>query len=337
VLRPVRPKSTQLRRWLRWTLRAGVGGFVAINACAFMMAWSMTHYDVPTARTTRLAEVSGWEKTMMLVRGPTVRRQINVQTPADVGMNFSVERFQGALGLSLEAWRIEGRPEKPTVLMFPGYAASKDTMLRSAQELNQLGHPLWMVDFHGIGGSEGSSTTIGYQEADDVVAAWKRATGESHGPMIGYGVSMGGVALLRAVATQRIEPAALIVEAPFDRLQTTLGNRLKPLHLPVGPLSAMLVFWGGVQHGFNGFAHNPVDYARSVRCPTLLLQGEEDENVGLTAFAAMSKSLGEHGTSVLIPDAGHSFLSKVQPEIWREAVKGFLAPLSVSAASQAAR
>jgi uncharacterized protein len=323
----VKEKLVRLRRWLRWPLRVGTAGFIAVNGAAFMMAWSMTHYDVPTARTTRIAQVSGWEKAKLLLSGPTVRRQRNERTPANVGMDFSVERFAGSHGLSIEAWRIEGQPGKPVVLMFPGYAASKDTLLRGAQEFHALGCGMWLVDFHGIGGSDGSSTTIGYEEAEDVVAVWQRVAKEAKGPLVGYGMSMGAAALLRAVSQHGIEPDALILEAPFDRLRTTVGNRLKPLNLPVAPLSAMLVFWGGVQHGFNGFAHNPVDYARAVRCPTLLMQGENDENVGRPAFTAMTDALAEHGTAVLIPGAGHAYIMKAQPKLWRDTVQEFLAPL----------
>lgn len=330
-------KPTRLRRWLRWPVRIGATGFIAINGAAFMMAWSMTHYDAATARTTRIAKVSGWEKARVLLAGPTVRRQQNVRTPTDAGMNFSVERFPGAHGLSIEAWRIEGRPGKPTVLMFPGYSASKDTLLSTAEEFRALGCGMWLVDFHGIGGSDGSSTTIGYDEAEDVAAAWKRASLDSNGPMIGFGMSMGAAALLRAVSQHEIEPDALILEAPFDRLSTTVANRLKPLNLPVAPLSAMLVFWGGVQHGFNGFAHNPVNYARSVRCPTLLMQGENDINVGRPAFAAMTDALGVNGTSVLFPNTGHAFIMKAQPKLWRSSVQAFLTPISARAASPAGR
>jgi uncharacterized protein len=39
---------------------------------------------------------------------------------------------------------------------------------------------------------------------------------------------------------------------------------VRALHIPPFPLAELIIFWGGVQHGFNAFAHNPVTYAAQV-------------------------------------------------------------------------
>ena len=54
--------------------------------------------------------------------------------------------------------------------MFPGYGASKDTLLRAALEFHALGCEAWIVDFSGVGDSDGRTTTIGWREAEDVAA-----------------------------------------------------------------------------------------------------------------------------------------------------------------------
>jgi hypothetical protein len=41
----------------------------------------------------------------------------------------------------------------------------------------------------------------------------------------------------------------------------------------------LLVFWGGRQFGFNGFAHNPIRYAQALRCPALFQHGSKDNRV----------------------------------------------------------
>lgn len=58
--------------------------------------------------------------------------------------------------------------------------------------------------------------------------------------------------------------------------------------------------WGGWQQGFNGFRHNPVDYARRVRVPTLLMQGDRDDRVSV---------------------------AEAQPAAWKAAVAAFLSSL----------
>jgi hypothetical protein len=319
-----RPKKKSVPgKWIKWTGLPVGGVFVALNGMAFMQAWSMMHYEPAAARTTWIRELSVWDKTRLLFQGPTVRRQSNTKTPGDHGMEFWIERFPGAHGISLEAWRVDGRDDLPVVLMFPGYGASKDTLLAAAREFHALGYPLCLVDFHGVGGSGGTSTTIGYDEAEDVAAA---ATALKTPRYILFGTSMGAAAVLRAVHLGKVQPERLILEAPFDRLLTTVANRFELMKLPPAPLAHLLVFWGGVQQGFNGFAHNPIDYARSVRCPTLVMQGKNDRYVGEKVPSRFARALGEWGTIRVIPDAEHAFLVRAAPAVWKKTVADFLLP-----------
>src|SRR5436305_1579766 len=86
---------------------------------------------------------------------------------------------------------------------------------------------------------------------------------------------LGGVALPRPCPDRTPADVGL----PFDRLLSTVKARFAGLGVPSFPGAQLLVFWGGWQHGFNGFRHNPVDYARDVSCPVLLLHGRQDPRV----------------------------------------------------------
>ena len=213
------------------------------------------------------------------------------------------------------------------VLLFHGYAASKACLDLPAEEFHALGCETWMVDFHGSGGSTGCTTTAGYDEAEDVAAAVRQALAKrpAPAPMILYGTSMGAAAILCAVHRFQVQPDALILECPFDRLLSTVGNRCHELCLPAFPAANLMVFWGGVQSDFNGFAFNPVEYAREVRCPTLLMQGDLDTHVGLANSREIAAALGEHGTFQLFPGAGHEMLSWKSMPAWRNGVRAFLA------------
>lgn len=323
------------KRWLRrglLVLALLVLFLVAVFArVTFIQARAMTHYAPVTIRTTRVAEAtSGRRFWALMLSGPAVRRQSNTRTPADFGMDFTTTSVRGAHGLQLEIWRVKGRPGVPRVMMFPGYGASKDTLLHAAREFSEYGCELWMVDFHGIGGSEGATTSVGYHEATDVAAVVRQADIEFNRdrPLVIYGVSMGAAASLRAAAVGEAHPDAMILECPFDRFSRTIGNRFTELGLPAGPFGNAVAFWAGVQHGFNGLAHNPVEYARYVRCPTLLLQGENDDSVGLGAVREVAGGLGERGTFQLIPGAGHSYLVLNASATWRRSVQSFLARVS---------
>jgi uncharacterized protein len=87
---------------------------------------------------------------------------------------------------------------------------------------------------------------------------------------------MGSAAILKAVADKAVNPDGIIIELPFARLLDALRSRLRAVGLPPFPLAELMVFWGGIQHGFNGFARNPVTYASQVSSPTLILHGKLD-------------------------------------------------------------
>lgn len=322
------------RRWLRrvaWTIATlWACAFTAIAAMTFAQAWSMTHYQPAATRSTRLGELDFWGRARLLSCGPVIRRQSNTQTPRDFGMSFETRRFRGAHDLEIEAWRIAAPAGAPVVLMFPGYGASKDTLLQAAREFHAFGCAMWLVDPHGIGGSEGSVTSVGFHEAEDVAATFREARRvDADRPVILYGPSMGAVAILRAVSEGWVKPDALIIECPFDRLSTTIGNRYEWLGLPRFPCAHLVAFWVGAQQGFNGLAHNPVNYARRATCPALLLQGELDDSVGRPFVREVGRNLGRDARFELIPGASHAFLVTRAEKEWRRSVRDFLATVVV--------
>ncbi|MEP7189766.1 MAG: alpha/beta fold hydrolase, partial [Roseiflexaceae bacterium] len=177
----------------------------------------------------------------------------------------------------LEAWFVPHPQSRGIVIMFPGYAGVKEAFLTPAAHLYQWGYSSLLVDFRGSGGSSGNDTTLGLREADDVAATVGYTQHQWVGqPIILYGISMGGVAILRAVALHDVHPTAIMVEGVFDRLLTTVKHRFDAVHLPSTPVAELLVFWGSVQMGYNGFGHNPVDYASAITCPILVMHGARD-------------------------------------------------------------
>src|SRR5262249_3495643 len=153
-------------------------------------------------------------------------RPENRLTPRDVGLSYERHVFAGGRGVPVEAWFVPAPSARGTVVLFHGHAASKDSQLREAKVFHAMGLNALLVDFYGSGGSAGRETSIGFYEALDVAKAFDYARGLPHaGPVVLYGASMGAAAILKAVADQKLEPAALILECPFDSLIGTVRHR----------------------------------------------------------------------------------------------------------------
>lgn len=301
------------------------GAFLALNVLAYRHAHAMTRFVAHRPQTRGPEALTFLAKLRVLLTGVALHRPQEDDGPDKVGLLHEVHRFPGDAGV-LEAWYIPHPRPRGLVVLFHGYVACKARILPEARAFHELGYACFAVDFRGSGGSHGNRTTVGYFEADDVAraVAYARARWPVW-PLVLFGQSMGGAAALRALAVHGVRADAVVLECPFDRLLTTVKARFAAMGVPWFPAAPLLVFWGGFLHGFNGFAHNPADYARHVPCPVLLLHGREDARVGVAHVRAVYANL--RGVKELhhLAGVGHeSYVAKC-PEEWRRHVGNFLA------------
>jgi hypothetical protein len=256
------------------------------------------------------------------VVGVPVVRPENHFTPADGGFSYETHTIPlpGPGDAWLEAWWVAHPQPRGVVLLFHGYAASKQVVLEPARLFYELGYSAFLVDFRGAGGSSGSTTTLGMHEAEDVAHALAYVQQTWPGQrVVLYSTSMGSAAVLRAVAVEGARPDAIIAENPFGQLTSAVRARFRLMGLPDWPTTEALVFWGGVQHGFNAFAHNPAEYARNIETPTLLLRGDQDMRVSAAELEAIFAGLQGPKQLVTVPGAGHTLLLPISAEAWQQA------------------
>jgi alpha-beta hydrolase superfamily lysophospholipase len=298
---------------------------VSVNMLAFMQARAMTKFAERGERTGRPEQLSVLDRLTVLVSGVNIPRPVNTRTPGDFNLSFETRHFPNGDGATLETWFLPGENDRLIVALFHGYAASKSTLLTTAQAFHQLGYATLLVDFYGSGGSSGAGTTIGVKEADDVAATveYIRRTWPGR-KIILYGISMGGAAVLRAIAAHGVKPDAIIIEATFDRLINTGKNRFRAIGLPGSPFAELLLFWGGVQNGFNAFAHNPVDYARAVKQPALILHGHQDARATIDQARSIAEAIGRTALFIAYTEVPHMPIVETRPGDWTRDVAAFL-------------
>ena len=305
-----------------------LAGFLSLNVVAYRQAWCMLHFvDGGGALTKGPHKLGLLEKAGVVVTGIHMPHPRNVRTPATLGMPYSSERFATHDGIDVESWWIPQADARGTVVLFHGYAGSKDTVLDDALVFRELGWSCLLVDQRGCGGTSGEDTTIGYREMAEVEAAVEHVR-DAHGapgPVVLYGQSMGGVSMLHALAARRTSADGVILEAVFDRMLNTVRNRFDAMGLPSFPSAELLCFWGGRQFGFDAFRHNPSDDARTVTVPALVLQGAHDDFARLSEGRNIYESLRGPKRFVVFSNTEHEALRHVDPALWRREVEAFLA------------
>jgi len=305
--------------------------FAITNGVAYMQAFAMTHFTTGTSAPGKPETLSVLQKARLIFTGVRISKPADSATPEKMGLPFTVQALKTRDGATLEAWHISHSYPKGLVLVFHGYASCKAKMLAEANAFHELGYAVLLVDFRGSGGSSEHETTIGVTEATDVTTAYEYAQATWPGqPLILFGTSMGSVAILRAIHFDRLQPEGIVVECPFDRLLTTVKHRFSAMRIPAFPCAHPLVFWGGFQSGFDGFAHNPIDFAETVHCPVLQLHGEKDPRVHLEEAKAIFANLGtEQKWFEPLPGVGHESYVHARPDAWRRLVDQFLGRLGL--------
>lgn len=301
-----------------------IAAFLILNVLAYRHAHAMTRFTphAPPARGPE--ELTFFSRMRVLLAGIAIHRPQEEDSPREFGLAHEVHRFEGDAG-TLEAWYIPHPQPRGLVVMFHGYLSCKARILPEARAFHELGYACFVVDFRGSGGSQGNRTTVGYFEADDVIRTVDYARARwSLGPLVVFGQSMGGAATLRALAVHGLQADTVILECPFDRLLTTVKARFAAMGVPWFPGAPLLVFWGGLLHGFNGFAHNPADYARRVACPVLLLHGQEDSRVRIADIRTIFGNLGGVKELHHLAGVGHESLVAKSPAEWKRHVERFL-------------
>ena len=299
--------------------------FVFLNVIAYNHAYAMTHFTMQGTRTANPEHLKGWHKLKTLFLGINLPRPTGVIPAQEIAPDCRPLVINAPDGIRLSGWYCDRGCDTPLVILFHGYSAEKSSLAEEAKAFLFLGVSILLVDFRGSGESSEAYTTIGIHEADDVSTVVRYAdTHLNHTKTVLFGQSMGAAAILRAVNHNSVAPDAVILEAVFDTMLCTVRNRFASMNVPSFPSAQLLIFWGGLQWGFNGFRHNPVDDAAALRCPALFMHGTDDPRAtwaeGRRVFDA-APGMKQFKT---FSGIGHeSYVSRPQAK-WLASVEAFL-------------
>lgn len=317
-------KKRKVKRILLITL---ISGFIAVNLVAFFHAYAFTHFsESGQDKTSHPERLSFGAKLKILIFGVSNPRP-EAKHPAPA--TYQTIRLQS--NYAIECW-YSAKTDNPllkdsvkgAVAIFHGYGAEKSGMLDKAALFDSLGYDVLLVDFMGCGGSEGNSTSIGFHEASQVKTAFDFLAGKGYTDIYLFGSSMGAAAIMKAMQDDQLPVSGLILECPFSTMYETVGARFDNMHLPRFPMVGLLVFWGGVQNNFQAFDHNPADYAKAIKAPTLLMIGGQDKNVSMPATQSIFNQLNGEKQLKVYPLSGHeNYLNKYRAA-WIEDVRFFM-------------
>jgi alpha-beta hydrolase superfamily lysophospholipase len=313
-------------KWLKRVAITIVILFVCLNIVVAFHAYKFTRfYEAGSVAVKKPEQMSSWEKTQSILFGVNYTKKKIDEVPSVPYTPFTVETEDS---FTLKGWKLsaDSNGGKGSVVMFHGHASNKAGILKEAEAFQKLGYNVYLVDFRSHGESEGNICTIGFDESKDVKATYAYAQKDGANKIIIWGISLGAATVTKAMADYDfIQPEKVILEMPFASLMDAVKGRLRIMHLPEQPVAILLTFWGGTEHGFWAFSHNPADYVKEIKCPVLIQWGVQDPRVSEAEITQIEKNLASTSKQLVrYQNAGHESLYKKEPEKWVGSVSAFL-------------
>lgn len=316
--------KTKRRKLLKIFLFSLLAIFVILNAIAAIQAYKLTHYKEGAKPLTTNTQFSTADKVQAAIFGIDVPRPKTKEYPNRAYDSLTIRIDDNNW---LDTWVLRTKTAKQGfILLFHGYMDEKSSMLYRAYRLLNMGYDVMLVDFRGGGGSSGSRSTIGYLEAEDVKIAYDHVLHNMREEDIYLlGFSMGAAAVIKAQSDYEMFVKGIIIEAAYGSFYDTVAARLDLYGVPRFPMCHLLVFWGGVENGFNPMDANPQEFAKNITVPALVMCGLKDPYVSQAETQTIFDNLGSSNKKLqfFAKSSHHSYLRKHRKE-WISTVSSFL-------------
>ena len=297
--------------------------FVLLNISAFLYAGRLTKFVSRAEVAKQTTPTNIFSKTWRLFTGKKFSKAIVNAKPV---YSYETVLLTTKNNLVLEAWYAKTDSiAKGTVVLFHGLNNSKSMSIQESNEFRFMGYNVMLVDFRAHGNSEGNTTTIGWNESEDVKLAydWLVQKGESN--IFLWGFSMGSVAVLKAVSENNLKVAGVILEMPFGSLLQHMKARAPMFGFPKQPFGVLVTFWTGVRRDFNGFKFNLNTYAEKLNCPVLYQWADKDIYVTRTEAETLFNHIGSKQKKMVVyENAVHASLVQQNITKWRIEIEEFL-------------
>jgi len=238
------------------------------------------------------------------------------ETPADYGLEYENVRFKTKDGLLLAGWLIKGKKGSPTIIVGHGYPFDKGNIIPVVKFLHP-DYTLFLFDFRSFGQSEGTMSTGGVKEIQDVDAAVKylKLRNDVNHTFGAYGFSLSAATFLMAQ-----NPDIKVIVA--DSAYASIHDIVKELYFYFGPLKYPFV-WMTELYGKLFYGMDASKYVAKVTVPTLLIHGDKDSQISVKNSIKIDETNKKLSELWIIKGADHGMSYATNPKEYKARVKDF--------------
>jgi pimeloyl-ACP methyl ester carboxylesterase len=245
-------------------------------------------------------------------------------TPASFQLPFEEVSFRSKDGVDLKGWWVPAPDARGSVVLVHGLNRSRIEMVKKVPFLHGAGWNALLFDLRHHGASGGEASTFGDRERLDVQAAKEFAHTLAGGPVVYWGVSLGGAAATLAAADDP-SVAGLVCDSTYRSLRDTVRHHMGLFRrfrwwlrlVPSWPVASEVVWWMGRRGGFDPDAVDLV--AASARLsgrPVLFVCNAGDRRMPKEIAFELQAAAGGHARVLVVPGNSHG-------GAWREGTAAY--------------
>jgi len=220
------------------------------------------------------------------IRPPKI---ISSLTPRDLKLGYQDVSFRTADGLTLRGWHIpSAKTTDKTLILLHGYPADKGDILPGLAFL-QRDFNLLLFDFRYLGRSDGSYSTVGAKEVEDLLAAVQFLKTKGVREVGVWGFSMGGAVALMAIE-KAPEIKAVIAESSYANL-AHMALELFRIPLLNYPVAYLVGLWAKFFLGIDLSDVSPAERVRNSSVPILLIHSSADTVIPFSHAQSLQAAL----------------------------------------------
>jgi uncharacterized protein len=234
-------------------------------------------------------------------------------TPKSFELPYEDVSFNAPDGVTLKGWWVPAPEARGTVVLVHGLNRSRIEMVKKVPFLHKQGWNALLFDLRHHGESGGRASSFGFFEKQDVHAATAFARSKAQGPVVLWGVSLGGASATLAAAE---DPgvAALVCDSSYRSLRDTVSHHLRLFRgfrwwlriVPNWPVANEVVYWIGRRAGFDPDA---VDVrsaaARLAPRPCLFVCNSGDRRMPSEIAFELKAAAGPQAHVLVVPGTSH--------------------------------
>ena len=220
------------------------------------------------------------------IRPPKITSSI---TPRAFNMQYENVSFKTADGITLRGWHVPSAKETDkTLILLHGYPADKGDILPALAFL-QKDFNLLLFDFRYLGDSEGSYSTAGAKEVEDLLAAIRFLKTRAIREVGLWGFSMGGAVALMAIE-RAPEIKAVVAESSYESL-SEMALQFFRVPLINYPIAYLIGLWAKLFLGIDLRDVSPAESIRSSAIPILITHSSADAVIPFSHAKSLQQAL----------------------------------------------